>query len=517
MKKTIKKISMLCLGLVIATSFVACNLDSSMGIFEAIGNSEPVLDTTNQSILGFDGDYVYVKAQDGIYRYGTSNNSSDVENLRDIVPALTVKTNGFASSIGNPISATAFVYQESDNVLKKLTLNDPLEISDGVYYSAPDKTDTAITTIVGMNNGMVLLQEGSRTDVNKPWTYTYKVSILGDDGLENEWSLPANSPPNVKPNSYGPGILFGSYGNALGTMINEYANQNKKNVYNFKYYWDGNELTIAQNNDLDKIVASNIATDPTHTTNTNFIRIQAYQPPIQNSPGIAIAKIANDSYTSLIFTQQSTNDPLVYIGQSNFYLNYYSAYGVPSVRVTINGTDYMLVPYSSGLRLIKFSDPKESAIDNPTQYAYASSNTTSFAQGLTYNNVVDIKPIPGCDSTDPDKNKYLVSTVNSGVYTITLPSEVGSPSDDTKNGSRKAGYQPIKVETPSITKSNDNKITISCSTSEAKIYYTTDGSEPSASSSEYTDTFNLGTATIVKAIAIKNKQPNSDIATYTVS
>lgn len=73
------------------------------------------------------------------------------------------------------------------------------------------------------------------------------------------------------------------------------------------------------------------------------------------------------------------------------------------------------------------------------------------------------------------------------------------------------------VETPefSVESSaviNGTEVTISCSTEGAKIYYTTDGSEPTASSKEYTTAITVTTAVTIKAIAVKEGMNDSAVA-----
>lgn len=419
--KTIAIVS--CITLVSLLTFTACNLDAGQGIFSAISESEPSLDTTNQSILGFDGNYAFIKAQDGVYKYGQSN--SDVARLN-----LSLTTNGFATTIGDVVNSKKFVYQDRDNIY---------QVYD-ITGNTPAPPTLPLSAIKAMNNG---------------------IALSGDVDNYTITSLPSTEKANLT-GTDSAGIMFGFVDNALTTMITDYKNANNVTVYDFSYYWNDKKLEIKDNadKDLEKLVELNLETNHGSTTKTNFIRIQAFQPATTEGPGVAIAKIANDSYTSLLFVQMAPEGDLEYVGQSNFYLNYNSAYAVPSARVKIGNEQYMLVPYSSGLRLIDMSTAtitekdkaiaaiKTSAIDDPTKYAYASSNTTSFARGFNYNNVVDIKPIPDPNTSAASKTKYLVSTVNSGVYTITLPSEVGTPSDDTKNGSREIGYQPIVNPTP---------------------------------------------------------------------
>lgn len=58
-------------------------------------------------------------------------------------------------------------------------------------------------------------------------------------------------------------------------------------------------------------------------------------------------------------------------------------------------------------------------------------------------------------------------------------------------------------------------VTISCATEDANIYYTTNGEEPTTSSTPYTGSFNINATTTVKAIAVKDGMENSDVVTAT--
>lgn len=60
-------------------------------------------------------------------------------------------------------------------------------------------------------------------------------------------------------------------------------------------------------------------------------------------------------------------------------------------------------------------------------------------------------------------------------------------------------------------------VEISCATEDATIYYTTDGSEPTASSTEYTGAITINETTTLKAIAVKDGQSSAVAeATYTI-
>ena len=61
-------------------------------------------------------------------------------------------------------------------------------------------------------------------------------------------------------------------------------------------------------------------------------------------------------------------------------------------------------------------------------------------------------------------------------------------------------------------------VTISCATEGAKIYYTTDGNDPTASSTEYKAAISVTTAVTLKAIAVKDGMNGSAVASvsYTI-
>ena len=61
------------------------------------------------------------------------------------------------------------------------------------------------------------------------------------------------------------------------------------------------------------------------------------------------------------------------------------------------------------------------------------------------------------------------------------------------------------------------EVTITCATEGAKIYYTTDGSDPTASSTEYTAAISVTAAVTLKAIALKDGMNDSAVASASYS
>ena len=177
-----------------------------------------------------------------------------------------------------------------------------------------------------------------------------------------------------------------------------------------------------------------------------------------------------------------------------------------------------------------------SVVENNTTYQFFSSNevteetgkwrifgaTTSPVQKHDRDavhlimNIVDVDIQPGDNylyiGSEPYSatGKKLVTgdifTVNTdGSFTVLF--HVGSGSSEPTEPS-----EPIIPETvanPVITITEGGSATIACSTENATIYYTTDGTDPSTISIIYDDVFFLTEDTIVKAIAIKGDKTSS--------
>ena len=100
-----------------------------------------------------------------------------------------------------------------------------------------------------------------------------------------------------------------------------------------------------------------------------------------------------------------------------------------------------------------------------------------------------------------------IFTVNTdGSFTVLF--HVGSSSSGPSEPIVPDPDKPETVDNPIITITN-NTVTLTCSTENAVIHYTLDGTDPDASSTVYTGPFTLSSNTTVKAIAIKNDKTSA--------
>lgn len=100
-----------------------------------------------------------------------------------------------------------------------------------------------------------------------------------------------------------------------------------------------------------------------------------------------------------------------------------------------------------------------------------------------------------------------IFTVNTdGSFTVLF--HVGSSSSGPSEPIAPDPDKPETVDNPIITITN-NTVTLTCSTENAVIHYTLDGTDPDASSTVYISPFTLSDNTTIKAIAIKNDKTSA--------
>ncbi|WP_421617592.1 chitobiase/beta-hexosaminidase C-terminal domain-containing protein [Brevibacillus sp. TJ4] len=124
---------------------------------------------------------------------------------------------------------------------------------------------------------------------------------------------------------------------------------------------------------------------------------------------------------------------------------------------------------------------------------------TAFESGDTLNHSLD--DAQTTDSTwyvhiyAEDEDGKELFTVHSGAFLLEVPEQVARPVADPSGGVVPSG----------------TKVTLSTPTEGATIYYTTDGSEPTSSSAEYTAPIEVTTEMTIKAIAAKDGMLDSEV------
>lgn len=128
------------------------------------------------------------------------------------------------------------------------------------------------------------------------------------------------------------------------------------------------------------------------------------------------------------------------------------------------------------------------------------------------------------DGTQPDTSSSVYTDgVTVGTTAFTLKAyAVKENMHDSATVSENYTVSLDMVATPVISPNagavnKGTEVSITCETAGAEIHYTTDGSNPTASSPVYSAAFTINTATTVKAIGIKSGMDNSSIASAVYS
>ncbi|MBQ9546755.1 MAG: chitobiase/beta-hexosaminidase C-terminal domain-containing protein [Bacteroidales bacterium] len=131
----------------------------------------------------------------------------------------------------------------------------------------------------------------------------------------------------------------------------------------------------------------------------------------------------------------------------------------------------------------------------------------------------------------PDTDTWLTASVSDSILTVNAAANTATTERTSEivltDGTgftasvvvnQEAAAETPQVATPVLTRGTDdeiNQVTITTATDGASIYYTTDGSTPTAQSTPYTDAITISGSSTIKAIAIKAGFTDSEVATQT--
>ena len=91
---------------------------------------------------------------------------------------------------------------------------------------------------------------------------------------------------------------------------------------------------------------------------------------------------------------------------------------------------------------------------------------------------------------------------------------LGSHTMDDSSTPVETKVEAVTASTPSSSVAAGTVITLATKTADAKIYYTTDGTEPTTSSTLYTEPIVIDKDMTIKTLAVANGLENSDISTF---
>ena len=185
---------------------------------------------------------------------------------------------------------------------------------------------------------------------------------------------------------------------------------------------------------------------------------------------------------------------------------------------------------------IIFTNDKASSTNNVGDYAnpvrlyQGSSATITMEDGYEITQIVFVGSGDSKYKTAIEtslKNDGYAPTKSGDSYTVTLPSattkfKITKFAAQARLASLTVTYKKASEDAapsaPELTSSckflEEQEVAISCSTEGAKIYYTTDGTDPTKESTEYSEPFTVNETTTVKAIAV-NENGSSEVATAT--
>ena len=144
---------------------------------------------------------------------------------------------------------------------------------------------------------------------------------------------------------------------------------------------------------------------------------------------------------------------------------------------------------------------------------------------INYNNVTGLVTISGVTAlsyyytTNGDTPTIDSTPYNNTPFSVITPTTVKAIAVYVGNVASEVATLPItQVATPTIQDNGNNAVSITCATEGVTIYYTTDGSTPTTSSTEYTGplTENVSGVTI-KAIAVKANMITSEVGSGSVT
>ena len=153
---------------------------------------------------------------------------------------------------------------------------------------------------------------------------------------------------------------------------------------------------------------------------------------------------------------------------------------------------------------------------NPTNATVGDTLTATYSGS----EMVNYQWKKGTTNIGTNSNKY--TPVEAGSYTVTVSAESYKSKTSDPVNVIDTNLPTVAMPTASPvdgTFATSQSVTLTTTTADAKIYYTTNETDPTTASTLYSGAISVSTTTTIKAIAVKEGMNNSDILTavYTIS
>ncbi len=279
--------------------------------------------------------------------------------------------------------------------------------------------------------------------------------------------------------------------------------------------------------DVNGTVTYDDPTPPTPPTEGNYVRISDLSSLTEGSLVVFAARFngnANDYYAmtatssgkpvGVLFTSEvSGTDEILPASITDEEGSYYWTVGVTENGYTFTNALGELVGYSSGTNFLTGGDNTEWSIESGTSVETAMvPNYTGF--NITNANVTGRAFALNTSHNFGPYAKSNMTGTNAGSYNFFIDIFVKAEGGDTPT--------PV-VATPTFTPAageynEPQEVVISCTTADATIHYTLDGTDPTVESAVYETPISIDETTTVKAMAVKEGYDNSAIAeaVYTI-
>ena len=361
-----------------------------------------------------------------------------------------------------------------------------------------------------LNSGTLQLTDGGSGEASSAWfttpvnvqsftnDFTFQFINASSDGMT--FTIQNAGPTALGPN--GGGLGYGSQTcNASGGILTSVAIKFDL----FQNCHEGNNSTGLYTNGLSPESPSVTIGNGVNLRSGNPFKVH------MTYDGATLTMTITDTVTSAAFTTSWTIDIPTTVGGNTALVGFTAGTGVQTI-IQIQSWAYSTSGGSN-------QQPAATPVISPATGTYTSSQTVTITDSTPGASIFYTT-----DGSQPTTSSTLYTnsfTVNSSTTVEAIATASGFTQSATATSVITISAQS-QAATPVIspatgTYTSPQTVTITDSTSGASIFYTTDGSQPTTSSTPYTGSFVVSTTTTVKAIATASGFTQSNTATSVIT